>query len=67
MTVTIGTFDHYCTSAYDCGEEIARPGASVKQVRKWIWTDENGRRSRLFTSEQDARDDAARRGYEMNA
>jgi hypothetical protein len=67
MTVTIGTFDHYCTSAYECGEEIARPGASVRQVRKWVWRDSKGKILKMFASEAEARDQAATLGYEVSA
>ncbi len=66
MTVTIGTFEHYCTSEFDCGEEVARPGASVRQVRKGVWKNAAGRIMRLFPSEDAARAEALRLGYEVN-
>jgi hypothetical protein len=67
MTIIIGPFEHYCTSAYECGEEIARPGASVRLVRKWVWRDLRGKILRMFASETEARKQAAILGYEVSA
>ncbi len=67
MMVHIEPFEHYCTSEQDCGEVVSQAGASVRAVRKWVWIDEKGKRSRLFASEEDARADAGRRGYEVAA
>ena len=66
MTVTIGTFEHLCTSEQDCGEEIARVGFSAKKVRKGVWKNEAGRIIRLFPSTDAARAEAVRLGYEVN-
>ena len=67
MIVTIGTFEHYCTSEQDCGEEISRPGASVKLVRKWAWRDAKGKILKLFVTEAEAHSEAERLGYEVSA
>jgi hypothetical protein len=67
MTVIVESFDHYCTSEQDCGEEVGRHGASVKLVRKGIWKNADGKIIRLFPSEEKALEEAERLGYEVIA
>jgi hypothetical protein len=66
MKVAIGTFDHYCTEAGECGEILDNPEGLAVKVRKYVILKDGKRiRSRAFHTREQAAERARKMGFEV--